>query len=1259
MKSRNLLSNPTQKTWVNRLENRFISDQQRPSLKMYGLILSLFCLVGFSTSVQAQCELACRQYAPVVLDMAGEATISPATVLNNYPDPDCPGTILINVSTMQGLQLDTLVNCDYAGDTLMIVATHLGSGNQCWGSVVIRDEFKPWLNCPDVYVACTDSLIPDSVGYPGWIENCTNLTNIDFDFTDLYTNLPCSTVVNGEVVTGKVGRSWTVADASGNVGTCQQTIWLRTGTIEDVVFPLDRDGFAAPALNCNQNAKDLQLTGQPTIDGYPLYTLGHCDFVVDTFDNNYAGCIGGAYITVRTWRLIDYCADTTIYHAQVIHKVDNQAPVLIAPGDITIGTSAKTCDAPVYLPTSWTASDNCSSFSVTANWAYGEGFGPFLKVPKGIYEVIYQATDACGNIGADTLTLTIIDDDKPTAVCKKDVNIALPSSGIITVPASLFDDGSYDNCELDHLEVSRDNQPFGLTATFTCNDIGKNIMVVLKAIDKVGLSNTCMMLVQIQDKLAPVINCPNDITVACTTDIKNLNITGVAIGTDNCQMKSVTYVDTKFLNQCLTGYVNRIWSAEDIYGNKSGCLQVITLRDTTPITVVWPQNFTSFTCGQDISPLVTGEPIITGKDCENLFVTYVDKVYKTAYPACYRIERCWEIKEWCTYNPNQNPNPGHWLAVQYIDVLDNVAPVLQIPADITIGTDELGCYGTLDIPAATAQDCNPLTQIFHNSIYATAQGPSINGAYPIGEHSIMFTAVDGCGNNSMSTMKVTVVDDKPPLAICNNGVSIGLNMNGVAILPVLLIDNHSMDNCTPYQGLSFSIFPNTFNCDSIGPHEVTLTVIDDKGNANTCTTIVIVQDNLNICPSGVQAEIYGKVSNNNGLPVKGVEVLLNGLDLEITNDLGEFGFGQLTQGSNYTLTPELDKNPSNGISVADIIALQKHITGKKIITDPYMLIAGDVNVSGAITISDIIEVRKLLLGQQTGFSQVPSWQFVASDYTFKNPKKPTQEPFPKEILIENINGIWTNQNFIAIKSGDVNSTAQLENITNTEVRSTFETELWMEDQILEPGFSYRIPVRVQSSTPITGIQWQLNLRNEQVQLTTVEPGGCATASPEMLRMTPSDLRMVWHNPLPDPAMGVEPIVYFQVESTQRVRLSEVLHLDHVFTSEAIDQDGENGNVTIRFTQPETISSILLEPVVPNPFNLETTATFNLEKASPVTLRVFNAIGQEVWKHEADYSQGRHQEIIPGATLGRTGTYLLLIETPHTRPVSQTLVLIDE
>ncbi|MBK6997314.1 MAG: hypothetical protein IPH31_21250 [Lewinellaceae bacterium] len=59
-----------------------------------------------------------------------------------------------------------------------------------------------------------------------------------------------------------------------------------------------------------------------------------------------------------------------------------------------------------------------------------------------------------------------------------------------------------------------------------------------------------------------------------------------------------------------------------------------------------------------------GEPSFFGKDCELLGVSFVDEVFTVVPDACFKIERTWQIINWCTYNPNApciyvpNPNPN-------------------------------------------------------------------------------------------------------------------------------------------------------------------------------------------------------------------------------------------------------------------------------------------------------------------------------------------------------------------------------------------------------------------------------------------------------------------------------------------------------------------------------------------------------------------------------------------------------------------------
>jgi hypothetical protein len=96
--------------------------------------------------------------------------------------------------------------------------------------------------------------------------------------------------------------------------------------------------------------------------------------------------------------------------------------------------------------------------------------------------------------------------------------VNLSSDGLAIVEASVFDDGSYDNCCLDNFEVRRmdgdcqgNPDDFGPTVTFCCEDVaaGEPVMVVFRAYDCEGNFNDCMVSVNLNDKQPPIlISCP-------------------------------------------------------------------------------------------------------------------------------------------------------------------------------------------------------------------------------------------------------------------------------------------------------------------------------------------------------------------------------------------------------------------------------------------------------------------------------------------------------------------------------------------------------------------------------------------------------------------------------------------------------------------------------------------------------------------------------------------------------------------------------
>jgi len=127
------------------------------------------------------------------------------------------------------------------------------------------------------------------------------------------------------------------------------------------------------------------------------------------------------------------------------------------------------------------------------------------------------------------------------------------------------------------------------------------------------------------------------------------------------------------------------------------------------------------------------------------------------------------------------------------------------------------------------------------------------------------------------------------------------------------------------------------------------------------------------------------------------------------------------------LTPKLDENPLNGVSTFDILLIQRHILGIQALNSPYKMIAADVNNSRSITTLDMIQLRKLILGLDSKFTHNRAWRFVDATYIFPNPTNPWQGSFPESSSIAS----WRpnpSTNFVAIKIGDLNSSAKVNDL---------------------------------------------------------------------------------------------------------------------------------------------------------------------------------------------------------------------------------------
>ena len=132
----------------------------------------------------------------------------------------------------------------------------------------------------------------------------------------------------------------------------------------------------------------------------------------------------------------------------------------------------------------------------------------------------------------------------------------------------------------------------------------------------------------------------------------------------------------------------------------------------------------------------------------------------------------------------------------------------------------------------------------------------LNCSY-IGKQMIpIYVNYDGKTDSCMAN--VTVSDLIFPTAMCQD-ISIDLDMNGMANIISMNIDNGSMDNCQSQ--LNKIIQMENFNCSHIPASQATLVVTDLQGNSDQCVSNVMVNDLIeptSVCnPITVPLDVMG------------------------------------------------------------------------------------------------------------------------------------------------------------------------------------------------------------------------------------------------------------------------------------------------------------------------------------------------------------------------------------------------------------------
>ncbi len=607
-----------------------------------------------------------------------------------------------------GPWLPTTFGAADVNQTYIFRVADTSSTNKCLGIIQVADSLVLVLDCPEINVPCalpmahlSPEFLKDSLeiaaGMPTILQTCPSA--VSTLFIDVATDVPCD---SPGTVSGYIRRFWTVVDSSNNAATCVQTI-NRNRNIADILYPADT------TVSCSGADPLPETTGEPYIlfgsRQYPLSESPLCEIEATYTDSAGALC-GGSHRLYRTWTIRDTCSTDSTQHTvtglQHIDVLDMDGPTFQCPADTAVSIQTTDCKGTLELP-GIIVGDGCSRVTaVTAYWTINgvpdsleatltdfpgndptatdtlAAFDTVADFPAGVTQIVYVATDDCGNTASCEIALSVGDSIPPIALCDSFLVVTLDTTGRFSLPADTLDNGSSDSCSTVAFKVRRLEtngcQPvnrFFNAADFCCADVGDTILVQLRAYDVLlpagevdtafskGQSADCSTLVVVRDTFPASCQAPPDVTITC--DSFDLSLAAYGDATPSCGIDSMTNeVDfAQFDSTCNTGSITRTFTVFKTGGPDGQCVQQIQVDAAQNYWIKFPNDTIVTMCD---TAGIYGAPELGNLSCEKIKITYTDDRITDVPDACLKILRTWTIVNECVQGhlvvivPNPGPN---------------------------------------------------------------------------------------------------------------------------------------------------------------------------------------------------------------------------------------------------------------------------------------------------------------------------------------------------------------------------------------------------------------------------------------------------------------------------------------------------------------------------------------------------------------------------------------------------------------------------
>ncbi len=428
--------------------------------------------------------------------------------------------------------------------------------------------------------------------------------------------------------------------------------------------------------------------------------------------------------------------------------VDNQAPVITCPANITKNNDPSVCGSVTTF--SVTATDNCSGVTVVSSPASGSVF------PVGTTTVTNVATDASGNTSTCTFTVTVNDIAPPVITCP--ANITVSNAANQCGATVTFAPTAVDNC-----------------ATINMTQSASTAIVALNSVGCPTGPNSYWRAYQLAATGPVTINTVTfGIEAATATQTLNVRVhtsagafpggvlTQVATQAvtvapaDNNSLKTVTFTTpaTVPANAIVVLEINAPNNPNAFFigSNAAGqtapsYISAAGCGAPTPVTLAslgFPGMHIILNAAGSVAV-----PIVSSPASGSFFPVGTTTVTSTATDASGNTATC-------SFTVRVN---------------DTQAPAIVCPANITVTTAVGVCTAPATYAVTGTDNCPGV-------VVTRTAGPASGSAFPVGTTTVTHTATDAAGNVSTCSFTVTVLDGQLPVISAqpvNRTVCIGSN----------------------------------------------------------------------------------------------------------------------------------------------------------------------------------------------------------------------------------------------------------------------------------------------------------------------------------------------------------------------------------------------------------------------------------------------------------------------------------------------------